>query len=126
MYIDGYVPDYYYTYKATYAPDARAIMLWVEQEEFDPFPDMELPLSTLPALTPLEACLALMPKTGGVSEMHRGVSEVSGGGRRTSNQRIEATKHMGRRAHVGLCAALPCHKSCLSFPLRYKHQDVTV
>ena len=65
MYIDGYVPDYYYTYKAKYAPDARAIQRWVEQEEFDPFPDMELPLSLLPALAPVEACLALIPKSGG-------------------------------------------------------------
>jgi len=32
MYIDGYVPDYYYTYKARYAPDARAIIDWIERE----------------------------------------------------------------------------------------------
>ena len=60
-----YVPDYYYTYRAKYAPDARAIARWVEDEEFDPFPDLELPLSDRPALSPLEACLALMPASGG-------------------------------------------------------------
>ena len=45
MYIDGYVPDYFYTYKAKYAPDARAIARWVEEQEFDPFPNLEMPLS---------------------------------------------------------------------------------
>ena len=55
MYIDGYVPDYFYTYKAKYAPDARAIALWVEDQEFDPFPNMEMPLS-LVIFPPFYSC----------------------------------------------------------------------
>ena len=48
-----------------YAPDARRIVKWIEEHDFDPDPAPVLPLSTAPALTPLQACVSMMPRGSG-------------------------------------------------------------
>ena len=63
MYIDGYVPDYFYTYNFKFAPDAKSIVKWIESEDFAPFPELNIPYSECRALQPLHACLAMMPST---------------------------------------------------------------
>jgi len=65
MYVDGFVPDYRFVYPFRYAPDARRIVKWIEEHDFDPDPAPVLPLSTAPALTPLQACVSMMPRGSG-------------------------------------------------------------
>ena len=38
---------------------------WIEEHDFDPDPAPVLPLSTAPALTPLQACVSMMPRGSG-------------------------------------------------------------
>lgn len=62
MYIDGFCPNYQYIYPYKYAPDARAIASWIESQDYEPvLDDPIVPMSNKGALTPLEACVAMMP-----------------------------------------------------------------
>ncbi|KAJ1488851.1 hypothetical protein T484DRAFT_3584808 [Baffinella frigidus] len=65
MYVDGFVPDYRYVYPFRYAPDARRIVRWIEASNFDPDPGPVLPVSTASPLTPVQACVSMMPLGAG-------------------------------------------------------------
>ena len=61
MYVDGYSPDYSFTYDYPYAPSARVIAEWIKVHDGDPFP-VAAPITNTRPLPPLKAALAMLPR----------------------------------------------------------------
>lgn len=63
MYVDGFCPDFYFTYPKPYGPSATDIVRWLQEIDGDPIPTLQPPMSVAPPLPPHAALLALIPST---------------------------------------------------------------
>jgi hypothetical protein len=61
MYVDGFCPDFYFTYPRPYGPSAADILRWLKEIDGDPIPMLQPPISVAPPLPPHAALLALVP-----------------------------------------------------------------
>ena len=61
MYVDGYCPDYFFTYPKLHAPSSADIVRWIDENDGDPVEELHPPVSNAPPLLPHAALLALLP-----------------------------------------------------------------
>ncbi|CAM9959092.1 unnamed protein product [Ectocarpus fasciculatus] len=63
MYIDGYVPNFYWRYSPRYSPSCADIVSWVKLASEDKLANFAVPVVGAPPLPASVACLCMLPMT---------------------------------------------------------------
>lgn len=63
MYIDGYVPNFYWRYSPRYSPSVADIADWLRSQDPEALAKISIPTTLAPPLPAAIACLCMLPMT---------------------------------------------------------------
>lgn len=63
MYIDGYVPNFYWRYSPRYSPSVADIADWLRSQDPETLAKISIPTTLAPPLPAAVACLCMLPMT---------------------------------------------------------------
>lgn len=63
MYIDGFVPNYYWRYSRRYSPSVADILVWIQHSSPESLAKVSPPVTRAPPLPAAIACLCMIPLT---------------------------------------------------------------
>lgn len=63
MYVDGFVPNYYWQYSRRYSPSIADILVWIQDSSPESRAKVSTPVTRAPPLPAAIACLCMIPMT---------------------------------------------------------------